>query len=384
MLALRLFRHYFLSFRSTSLIRVVAWFCLGGLTVSVAALVLVLSIMDGFGRSIKSRLLGRQPHLIVHPKGNTKASFGKNNPIHGILPDHLKKQVESSELFETQDVLLKTDRGFFGVMAKGYSNEFIEEMLSLAGSKEFENFNRVKDLSSDTVASDSLSHGPANGSSPSEAKDTEIALQKGGDGSAITSLPLIISESVSTTFHLYEGDRVFLTPLAALLLPPTELPPLKKAHIEAVLRGSQGSGGEEAFSVFYSIGRMDFKGFSSVRSAWRIKLFEPENYKAYLPYFKDYRVEHWAERNASLLFALKMEKFIMVLFIALAILISCLGIAVALFLLIVQKRRDIGILQAMGLSSKEVTETFVKVGFGLSFIGILAGLLLGLGPDRFF
>lgn len=390
MLAFHLFRHYFLSFKSASLIRLVAWFCLGGLTVSVAALVLVLSIMDGFGQSIKSRFLTRQPHLILRSKSSqqVQVDFKTKDPVRSVLPNHLQEQVKSSVLFETQDVLLKTNQGFFGVIARGYSSEVMEELLSLARKERFESLNQIQDLSSDADASDSLSSGGTKGNLPSKTAGKRLtyapASQNEGKGSVTASLPLIITESVSTAFHLYEDDAVLLTPIMALLLPPTELPPLKKAHIQAVVRELQGDGEEEGFSIFYQRGLMDFKGFSSVRPVWRIKLLEPENYKAYLPYFKDYRVEHWAERNASLLFALKMEKFIMVLFISLAILISCLGIAVALFLLIVQKRNDIGILQAMGLSPKEVTKTFVKVGFGLSFIGIMSGLLLGLTLTAFF
>ena len=63
-----LFRRYFLSSRSGSLIRVVSWICLGGMTVSVAALILIVSIMGGFGKAIKSRLLSKEAHLVIQFK----------------------------------------------------------------------------------------------------------------------------------------------------------------------------------------------------------------------------------------------------------------------------------------------------------------------------
>ena len=365
MLSFHLFRHYFLSFKSASLIRIVAWFCLGGLAVSVAALVLVLSIMDGFGHSIKTRLLSNEAHLILSSKkGNTPISY-QHAAIHSLLPASLKKGIKSSVLFETQDILLKTPQGFSGAIAKGYEGKVLKTLLNQSGTKRFESLHRTKDLS---------------------ALSSQKALSNNEQKipSSFSSLPLFISKSLSETLNLYEGDRVFLTPILALLLPPSELPPLKTGHIQGVIEKLQQNQGEESFSVFYERGLMDFKGFSNLHFAWEIRLKDPENYKAYLPYFKDYKLEHWVDRNSSLLFALKMEKLIMVLFITLSILISCLGISVALLLLIIQKRKDIGILQAMGLSQKEVTKIFTRIGLSLSLIGVTGGMVFGDNFNRFF
>ena len=129
MLFFHLFRHYFLSFKSASLIRIVGWFCLGGLAVSVAALVLVLSIMDGFGQSIKERLLSNEAHLIVRSKKKGPPVFQESKALYALLPEPLKKNIESSIAFETQDILLKTPEQFSGVIAKGYRKEIIEKML---------------------------------------------------------------------------------------------------------------------------------------------------------------------------------------------------------------------------------------------------------------
>ena len=379
MLFFHLFRHYFLSFKSASLIRVVAWFCLGGLTVSVAALVLVLSIMDGFGQSIKNRLLNNEAHLIISSKKKGSSIFQKTENLYALLPEPLKKNIKTSVLFETQDTLLKTPNGFSGVIAKGYETKTIERMFLQVGKERFENLHHTKDLSTlpskkEILSEDTIKAPSHNFSLKSQDKKNPPA----------SSLPLIINQSLSETLSLYEGDSVLLTPILALLLPPSELPPLKKAHIQGVIAGSPQNQGEENFFVFYEKGGMDFKDFSAIHSAWEIRLKDPENYKSYLPYFKDYKVEHWAERNSSLLFALKMEKFIMLLFIALSILISCLGISVALLLLIIQKRKDIGILQAMGLSQKAIAKIFTGIGLSLSSIGVTGGMTLGILLTAFF
>lgn len=381
MLSFRLFRHYFLSFKSDSLIRIVSWVCLLGLSVSVAALVLVLSIMDGFGQSIKSRLLRREAHLILRSKesGKREVLLQNKESVYSSLPFHLQGEIESLTFFETQDILLKTREGFSGVIAKGYGPEKIKELLVRAKNTEFE-FHKTK--------------GPLGAFEASNGEDQEIDSAsflsnreqdfKNKKSTFSSSLSLIINESLSSALNLYKGDKVFVAPVAALLLPPSEAPPLKKAYIQGVVADSGQSGDEENFSVFYKKGQMNFKILSNIHSAWEVILKDPENYKLYLPYFENYQIEHWVERNSSLLFALKMEKFIMVLFVTLAILISLLGISMALFLLITQKRKDIGVLQAMGLSDEEVTRIFSKLGLGLALIGIAGGMFLGLALTAFF
>ena len=375
MLSFHLFRHYFLSFKSDSLIRIVAWVCLAGLSVSVAALVLVLSIMDGFGQSIKFRLLKKEAHLILHSKGaDKKKDFSQNKEsIYSLLPSHLKEGIENLTFFETQDILLKTHKGFFGIIAKGYKIEKIKELLIQAKKAEWEHLHRTENIS---VVSKDVTAGAR--------KDTVSLLPEETNTENTLSLPLIINESLSSALNIYKEDEALVTPVASLLLPPSEAPPLKRVSIQGVVEESGENNSEEKFSVFYEKGKMDFKFLSNLHSAWEVTLKDPERYKQYLPYFKDYRTEHWVERNSSLLFALKMEKFIMVLFITLAILISLLGISMALFLLIIQKRKDIGILQAMGLSDEEVTKIFSKVGMELAFIGIIGGMLIGLALTAFF
>ena len=75
-----LFRRYFFSSRSGSLIKLVSWVCLAGMTVSVAALILIVSIMGGFGKAIQSRLLDKETHLVIYFKDNPflKKSFNQN------------------------------------------------------------------------------------------------------------------------------------------------------------------------------------------------------------------------------------------------------------------------------------------------------------------
>ena len=326
MFSFYLFRKYFFSSRSTSLIRSVAWICFFGLAVSVAALILVVSIMGGLGESITDRLLLNKPHLVFPLKKNPFTKRGKFQ-----LPPYLRDGVKSQMLYETQDFILQTADGFTGGVAKGYgvADWEREKKLSLSSLIPFD-----------------------------ESEVPEV----------------LISDEVSFQLNLYETDRAYWVSVFSLFLPPTETLFLKKVYISGVLTSS----GSE--SVFYKQGEVDFGDFSQISYGAELKLHNPYNTEPY----KALGAETWQERNSDLFFALRLEKFLMVLFITFGILISCLGVSSALFLLMAQKGRDIGVFQAIGLSKKELQPLFVRVGFYLAFFGVLFGVLIGLGGVAFF
>lgn len=358
-----LFRRYFLSSRSGSLIRVVSWICLGGMTVSVAALILIVSIMGGFGKAIKSRLLSKEAHLVIQFKDNPflkkyekefskikKKSVFFDKEEHPILFSSLTKKqkegIKETIVFETQDLILKTTEGFKGISAIGYSANQWDKKVSQASSL------------------------------------TEINLE-------FNSIPLkstpkkevFLSYELSLETGLSPGDELTLIPLAGLLLPPSLLPPIKRFTVKGILQ--EASNEKEAFSIYYKQGLIDFGDFSKIKYGAEIKLNDPNQVSIYQNLFKDHKVQNWMERNSTLFFALKLEKFIMTLFLILSLVISCLGISSALFLLITQKGEDLAILHAMGLSRKEIVKIFTGVGLYLSFIGLFAGAFIGLSGTIF-
>jgi lipoprotein-releasing system permease protein len=92
---------------------------------------------------------------------------------------------------------------------------------------------------------------------------------------------------------------------------------------------------------------------------------------------KGIRSETWGERDTSLFFALKMESYAMALFLSLAVLITSFSIVTVMVLLMSQKRQDIGMMMALGLSVKRTRRVFLRVGLLLSYMGILGGVILG-------
>jgi len=89
------------------------------------------------------------------------------------------------------------------------------------------------------------------------------------------------------------------------------------------------------------------------------------------------RVQTWKERNSALFFALKIEKFVIGLFLSIAALVAGFSLLSVMGLLLSQKRKEMGLLQAMGLGPLAMRRLLVGIGVSLGAMGLLSGGLIG-------
>jgi lipoprotein-releasing system permease protein len=89
-------------------------------------------------------------------------------------------------------------------------------------------------------------------------------------------------------------------------------------------------------------------------------------------------VTTWMELNKSLFSALKLEKNIMFLTIALIVFVAALNIIATLILMVMEKTRDIGILIAMGATPQSIKKIFFLQGAMIGIVGTAAGVIMGL------
>ena len=372
-MAFYLFRRYLFSSRSGSLIKIVSWVCLAGMAISLAALILIVSVMGGFGQAIKSRLLSKTAHLVIDFQDNP---FLKNKPIKqkknlffdktnqafmfSDLTKEQKRGIQSSHLFETQTLILKNADGFNGVLAIGLSKDQWSAKL-------------------DQISALKKKWGAFESSSGSNSHLDDSSRQKPSPLKPYPIKEVLLSHELSLETGLSSGDELTLLPLTGLLLPPSLLPPIKRFKIKETLPFEE----TENAIFYYKQGQMDFGPFSKISYKAEIRLYDPEQAPFYQSLLKKYKAQTWIERNSTLFFALKLEKFMMTLFLTLAFIISCLGIASALFLLISQKGDDLAVLYAMGLSRREIVKTFTNVGLSLSLVSLAAGALIGFLATAF-
>jgi lipoprotein-releasing system permease protein len=91
-----------------------------------------------------------------------------------------------------------------------------------------------------------------------------------------------------------------------------------------------------------------------------------------------YRIQTWKDLQGPLLSAVQMETTILNLLLFLIIAVAGFGILATFFMIVVEKTRDIGILKALGAPSRGVMSIFLSYGFSLGFVGAGAGMIIGL------
>ena len=336
---------------------------MAGMAVSIAALILIVSIMGGFGEAIKKRMLKKEAHLSLElkkkpfplKKNSSSGLFIEKNKdlsfLNFLTPD-LKNQVREAFVFEEEEIILKTSEGFKGALAIGLSPKNFEKKLIESS---------VFDM---------------NSSSFTKNKFSPLSF---------TKKPVLVGYDLAMQEELEDKSSLHALPISSLLLPQNQAPPLKSLQVRGLLPPTQDK--KEGHFVYHLQGQMDFGDFSQKKYMAHLRLFDPkkvDNFKAQVLRLGDFKIKTWKENNSLMIYSLKIEKFAMTLLFALAFLISCLGVSSSLFLLILIKAEDLALLKAMGLTGKEIVKIFSRLGLYLSFFGVFIGAFFGLLITAFF
>lgn len=341
--ALSLFYRFLLSKRSDSLIKSLARLAVVATFISVAALFIVLSIMNGFNKNIQRKLLAIEPHVSVDLSG---LPSGQILPVD--LNDLLKGSVEELVYYDEQDLIIRTVDGLFsGAIARGLDKESLQALIT--------RMMKVK----------------GEGTNP----EFETSLEKD---------EVFIGADLARSLNLYQGDDFTLVPPETLLLPSGEIPKLQRARVKGLLQTDVAGFDTKVILYRKDHSFLTLKSSETRRPIVEIRLLQPENYKSVQEMIinkfslNKNKVETWASRNSSLLFALRLEKIAMSALLILSILVTSFSINMVLLIFISEKQKDIGLFMALGLSKLKTRSLFFRVGFYLAILGSLAGLIFGL------
>lgn len=357
----KFFYHYLFSSKSNSLIKSISVVSILSLVISIASLLIVISIMNGFGLSIRDRLLSFEPHLIVEPENQTRSTSKHGSKMKRSIQARFKEQgllggVQEIRLFETQDLIItNSDREFTGGIGRGYLKQDLKKLIIKREKKYFEKMNSYFELNLD---------------------EQEVAAQSSFKN---LSPSVYMNFELAQQLSVFRGDEITLLPADSLLLPPSVIPLIEEARVASILYTTESSILTNSF--LYEI--QSFPSLQNTPSlSYGVEIFlkNPDQYLTYqsaLKDFNNFRVQSWSDRHSSLFFALKIEKMMMILFLTLAALIACFSISAMISLLITQKRKDIGALMTMGWSAQKVKRLFTMISLLISAIGVLGGALLG-------
>ncbi len=309
-----------------------------GIALGVAALIIVLSVMNGFQKEVRDRMLGVVSHIEVYANGGQ------------ALPDvalTLRQARENPEVmgaapFIAAQALLARGEDMKGVMVRGVDPTQEHAVTDLVGG----------------------------------AQSAVLAqLVPGGFG-------VVLGSELARALGVRSGDRVTLVAPSGQITPGGVMPRLKQMTVV----GTFDSGHFEYDSAM---------AFAHVDDAAKIfRLEGPSGVRLKLRDLHDARrvadelartltgdfvIRDWTRQNRTWFAAVQVEKRMMFIILTLIVAVAAFNLVSTLVMTVTDKRADIAILRTLGASPGSIMGIFVVQGAMVGVIGTLAGLALGLG-----
>ena len=314
-------------------LRLISLFSFTGITLGVAILIIVMSVMNGFRTELINKILGFNPHIIVK-------SYDKE-----INENDIKKLSEIKEYisrtaftYSGQGILINRNNTK-GVIVRSYVGDDIDKINLIREG--------LVDGSLDSFTKNSVSIGK------------EMAI----------SLDLVV------------GDEITLMSTSNLQTPIGNLPLQEKFKISSIF--------DTGFAEFDQ--NIIFMPFVNANSLFELTnmdidleifLIHPERIdivkNKVQKIFNDHYVYSWADLNKAFFGALKVERNVMFIILTLIIVVAAFNIISGLTILVKNKTKEIAILRTLGVSKNSIAKIFFTVGFVIGFLATITGVIFGI------
>lgn len=324
-------RNHFISFISlTSII---------GLVLGVAVLITVLSVMNGFDRELKNRILGMIPHATISSREPFHdwpklAEYAKHNPeVLAVAP------------FSQLQGMLTANGQVTGALISGIDPVY-EKQVSIIG----QHIDRAK-------GQGSLDN-----------------LQANGFG-------IVLGEGLANNLGVQLGDKLTLVLPEAAVSPAGVIPRFKRFTVVGIFKVGADVDGMLAYIHIADAGKLLRIG-DQVQGV-RLKLHDIFQSRpvlldllSQLPSYFEGR--DWTQTHGNLFSAIQMEKAMMALLLLLIVAVAAFNIVSSLVMVVTDKKADIAILRTLGASPQTITRIFMVQGAVIGLVGTVGGVLLGI------
>jgi len=328
--------------RKSTFISIITFISTAGVTLGVMALIIVLAVMTGFERDLKEKILGTNAHLVVIRSGAPMENYRATMERLTQLPS-----VQAATPFIYNQVMLSTGRHVSGVVLRG---------IDPASDK------KVTRLSQSIVQGSMDLLEPVGGS--------------------VSEPGLLVGRELAKHLNLSLGDRVNVVSPTGTITPLGMMPKLKPFRVTGIF--NTGMFEYDSTLAYVSINQAQ-KFFDLGDTVTGIQLKVEDVYttselakRINREFGPELYARDWMQMNKNILFALKTEKVVMFIILTLIVLVAAFGIASTLFMIVMEKTRDIAILKTMGARSGSIMKIFVLEGLMIGVVGTALGVLSGL------
>ncbi|MEM7435581.1 MAG: ABC transporter permease [Myxococcota bacterium] len=348
--------------------------------VSSCMLISVLSVMGGFRADLKKKILGNHAHIVVD------RAFAEINDWQPILDKTRKASgVRAATPYLQTEVMVSSLSNRAGAVLRGIDATSVSDVTDLGQNMTHGKLDYLDHPERILEPDDEPTQAGAFDAMLEEADDDDARPDDSPEPEAEASdaMPgLVVGQELARALRLVVGDRVTIVSPRGELGPTGPVPRTKPFRIAGIFYSGMYEYDMKHAYVSLPVAQR-FLNAGEAISGLEVKVDDVERAPAMAASLAaslgdgDLRVRDWKTLNQQLFGALALEKLAMFITLGIAILIAGFSVFGTLTLLVQEKRREVGILKAMGTSARGVIRIFVLEGL---LIGAAGGLLgLGLG-----
>lgn len=324
-----------------NLVTVISFISIGGIAVGTAALIIVLSVFNGFNGVVRNLLVGFDPHVRVVPQ-------------HGSMSN--------------ADSLARVVRGFPGVT---WGAPFISgrsAVLHADGMRVIQ----IRGMNMDDARrTTGLAEAIRSGRLPS----TEVDGRNG----------IILGSELSIALKVGVGDTVALLSQAGLEESLTMLaqPRIIRRVVQGIFQSQNKD--YDAYWAYTTVetARELFALDSGTAMGLEVRIDDFEQSPGLAVEMRKklgsgYRVESWQDMHADLFGVMELERWAAFVILSLIVIVAVFNVLGSLTMSVIEKVRDIGILKTMGSTDSEIQRVYLSRGLMIGLIGTVIGLVIGL------
>jgi len=307
-----------------------------GIALGVAALIIVLSVMNGFQKEVRDRMLSVVAHIEIFAPGGAAMA----DPATTMEEARRNPQVLGAAPFVSAQALLARGEDMKGALVRGID--------------------------------------PAH-----EAEVTELASANAAAVQALTpgSFHVVLGSELASALGVQAGDVVTLIAPSGQVTPAGVVPRLKQMTVA----GTFNSGHYEYDSTLVLLHIEDAERIFRLEgpTGVRLKLKDLHQAREVAQQLAgtlsgNLLIRDWSQQNRTWFAAVQLEKRMMFIILTLIVAVAAFNLVSTLVMTVQDKRADIAILRTLGASPRSIMGIFVVQGAMVGVIGTLAGLLLGL------
>ena len=323
--------------RKSHFVSFIAFISIAGVALGVFALIVVLSVMNGFGNELRDRTLSMTSHATITGNDGYLRDWK-------TVRDKAEKNAEvvASAPYIRKEVMLTNGRRVSGSLVRGINPE-LENKVSMVGSK--------------MIAG-------------------ELFDLKAGE------YGIVLGRELANTLGVFEGDRVTVITPQANITAVGVMPRLRRFTVTGVFEVGMHQF-DAAMAYMHIEDAAKLFSYKDKINGVRLKLtdlFEAPRitHEIEKDFGLDYWVKDWSKQHKNFFRALQTEKTVMFIILLLMVSVAALNIVSTLMMTVTDKESDIAILRALGMRPSSVMIIFIIQGAFIGLFGTLIGVATGV------